>query len=136
MMDLKSFEKTIKEHENQLFGLLLYKRGVKLLCSHDPNIIKMTDSSFENIVNRTQETIINAKLLLEEAKKNPKKMKELDNFHFPPIKGHPFLDEMAKRVKIVLESYEELFPNRPREQNLSDEEVLKLTALSIKKTFY
>ena len=128
-----SFETEIQEQEDQLFGIALYFEGILILWSHDKNIIEMNRKAYENIMKRGNAFIKEAKQLLYEAQKDPGKVELIRQFQFPPIYGHPMVDEMTKRAKILVETYNELFPGRPRANPLTQAELMLLMEAAANK---
>ena len=74
---------------------------------------------------RGEKAIFNAKVLLKKVQNGTKKVESLKTFEFPPIYG-PGLDAMTERETILVRNYEKLFPERPREKPLTNEEKHKL----------
>ena len=107
--NVSQFEERIQIQKEQLFGISLYFRGIELMYSEQPEIIKMNRQSFENIRERIEDSISAAESLLMEVKRDPPKARKLKKFKFPPTAGHPMLDQMAERVEIILRTYEHLF---------------------------
>ena len=130
---IESFEKEIQEQEDQLFGITLYFEGIRVLWAHDKDLIEMNRIAFKNIMERGNSAIRHAKQLLNQAKKDPTKVKLLRQFVFPPIHGFPILDEMTKRAKIYVETYNELFPGRPRKNPLTPTEHMLLMKTAVDK---
>jgi hypothetical protein len=125
-VDVSWFEERIQRQKEQLFGISLYFRGIELIYSEQKEIIQMNRQSFENIRERTEESIAAAESLLLEVKRDPSKAKKLKSFKFPPSTGHPMLDQMTERVDIILRTYEHLFPGRSKSQLLNQEELMQL----------
>jgi len=122
---LEDFESAIKKYENQLFGIRLFAEGIKLLYSHDKKTLDTNHHHFKNIMQRGENTISQAKELLEKAKNRTENVKVLKDFQFPPVHG-PGLDEMTQRATLLVQAYEKLFPDRPRDMPLTAEEHEKL----------
>lgn len=122
---IEDFEVAIKRHEDQLFGIRLFNEGIKDLYSYDRNILDTTNYHFKNIMERGQKAISEAKELLKKVKSGEGNIKVLKKFEFPPIHG-PGLDEMTQRATLLVKAYEKLFPSRPREASLTQEERKKL----------
>jgi len=123
---ITQFEESIQLQKDHLFGLSLYFHGVELMYSDQPEIIEMNRKSFDNIGERTEESIRKAESLLIEVKKNPSKSNKLNRFQFPPTIGHPMLEQMTKRVEIILRTYERIFPGRSKSGSLNQEQLMRL----------
>ena len=122
---IKNFENAIKEHEDQLFGFTLFMKGIKALYGHDKAIMEINERAYKNIVERGGKALSQSKQLLDKVSSGTENIMELQKFHFPPICG-PGLDEMTKRVKLLVNAYEKLFPERPRKIPLSTEDYEKI----------
>jgi hypothetical protein len=118
---IEDFEATIKKHEDQLFGIHLYCKEIKYLYSHDKNILNTTEYHFRNIMQRGEKTISEAKELSEKVKSGTEDIKALKKFKFPPIHG-PGLNKMTQRATLLAQTYKELFPGRPQERPLTEDE--------------
>lgn len=121
-MDVETFEAKIKEQEDQLFGIQLFMIGIRKTWGFDKRLIDMNERAYKSTLERGRLSIAKAKQLLEEVKQDPNKINLLDKFRFLPIRGGTFLDGMTKRAQFLVKAYEELFPNRPRETPLTEEE--------------
>ena len=130
---VKKFEETINIHEDQLFGLKLYLDGIKLMYKNNPEILNANIKSFQNIRERSENAIKEAKQLLAEIRKNPEQRRMLKKFRFPAISGHPMLNQMTKRAQILVEIYNKLFPKRPRTIPLSKQEQYQLMIKASKR---
>ena len=116
---IQRFEQEIQAQRDHLFGILLFAQGVELLYSDQPDVVQMNRASFQEIMDRGRIAISAAEVLLQEAKANPEKAKEIKRFTFPPTSGHPMIDEMTTRARILVRTYDRLFPGRPRSKELS-----------------
>lgn len=124
--EISRFAETIRLHEDQLFGITLFMEGIRVLYAGQPTIIEMNQRSLNSVRERAQSAITGAKALLEDAKRDPTKVRDLRTYPFPPISGHPALDVMTQRARILVQTYERLFPQRPRETPLLQDELARL----------
>lgn len=120
------FDETIRLHQDQLFGITLYSQGVELMYSGQPEILEMNLQHFQNIKGRAENAIAAAESLLQQAREDPSKVKELRRFTFPPISGNPMLDQMTHRAQILVRTYERMFPGKSRSQPLRQSELTTL----------
>ena len=123
---MRRFEKDLQMQRDQLFGITLFSEGVELMYADQPEILEMNRQSFQNVKERTESSISAAQSLLELVKADRGKIKELRRFRFLPIGGHPTLDQMTRRTKILVDTYERLFPGRSRSKPLTREELESL----------
>ena len=125
---VKLFESEINRHENQLFGIYLYCRGIELLYKDSPEILISTKLHYDEIMERGNDTLHDAKILLSQIKVGTKTKDDIEKFHFPPIEGLPELDDMTLRSQSLVECYNKLFPHKTRYDatKLSQEELTQL----------
>lgn len=119
---IDKFEKAIDMHERQLFGIRLYQRCIRMLYKKDEHITDMTSHHYANIIERGRKMLSEAREFLKKAKNKEIDVSELKEFEFLPVHG-PGLDEMTIRAKLLVEAYEKLFPGRPRDKELTKEEL-------------
>ena len=131
---IAKFEEIITVYEDEMFGIYVFNKGTKVLYGNSPQIVAMQEQSFNNVYSRMQSSVIKAKLILENAKAINDTC-EIQAFVFPPVSGHPMLDEMHKRVIAILAAYNKLYPGRDRDNNLNDSELLKLMEVSANELF-
>ncbi len=121
MVEIDSFRQRINEEEDLLFGITLFYQGIIQMWAADEATLKVNRESYERTSKRMDEAIRRARELLNEVQENPNKLSLLKQFDFPPT-----IDEMAKRSRILIEVYDELFPGRPREKPLNQEQNIQL----------
>lgn len=127
-MDWKSpdeFESAIKERQDLLFGYNLYHQVIKLIHSggfHDDPTMDSANSHYFQLKERDTKAVMEANELLASIKRGEKDMSHLKRFSFPPIHSTPQLAGFIGRSKALVRAYEKLFPGRPRDQELSEEE--------------
>ena len=120
-VDIRTFAAKIKEQEDQLFGIKLFMLGIRKMWGFNENIIGTNEIALQNILERNEPIIAEAKKLLREVKSNKKDAKVLDECLFLPIGGSG-LDDLTNRANLLVKTYEKLFPGRSREMPLNDEE--------------
>jgi hypothetical protein len=123
---IRRFEEDLQIQRNQLFGITLFSQGVELMYGGQREMLEISRQSFQDIKERAESSISAAESLLQLVKVDPGKVKKLRRFQFPPITGHPMLDQMTRRAQILVETYERLFPGRSRSEPLSREELESL----------
>ena len=125
--EIASFKQRIREQEEQLFGITLFFQTLTYTWAGDKEVVEINKHHYENIIKRGKEAITKAKQLLNEVQKNPNKLGLLRRFKFPPIRGHPMLDQLTKRTEFLVKKYNELFPERPKAKPLTIEEYALLS---------
>jgi len=124
MDEIKKFEKKIKNYKDELFGIKLFYEGTKILwtdsCLEGINF----KQHYENIIKRGRDIISKAEKILNEIKdsNNLNKVNEvtsslLENELMPLVNP-----DGIPRIKLLLETYNELFPERYRGIPLTEEE--------------
>ena len=125
---LTHFESEIDRQESQLFGIYLFCRCIELMYQDSPETLAKTKYHYDEIVERGNAAIHDAKILLSQIKVGTRTEEEIDAFRFPPIEGLPGLDEMTQRSRILVRTYHRLFPDKSRYDatKLSQEELTLL----------
>lgn len=121
--EILRFDETIRLHQDQLFGITLYFQGIELMYSDQPEILEMNRQSFHNIKDRAEKAIAEAEVLLQQAREDSSKINKLRRFTFQPISGNPMLNQITQRARILVRTYERMFPGRSRSQLLSQDEL-------------
>ena len=123
---IRSFEQEIKRQEDLMFGVALFFEGLSILYEGQPALIETHRRQFRNIIQTGKETADQARTLLERAKNDPGTLDILKSFDFRICQGHADPDGMARRAAILVAAYGKLFPGRPRDQALTQEEIFSL----------
>jgi len=124
MNEIEKFEKKIKDYKNELFGVKLFYEGTKILWA-DSYLERINfEQHYENIMRRGENIINKAEKILNEIKASNdiNKIKEVT---FPLLENElmPLVNpDGIPRLKLLLETYNELFPKRDREIPLTEEE--------------
>lgn len=131
------FRAEIRRHEDQLFGIYLYFRSIELVYAHDPEMVRMTRTHYREIMERGRTAVYDAQILLGQINIGTRQEDDLDDFVFPPIEGHPGLEAMTHRAKVLLECYENLFPQKTRDdaKQLTNDELALLIEKSADRFF-
>jgi len=108
-------------HEDRLFGIRLFNEGIMYLYRGDKRVLTTTEYHYRRIVKRGERAVSEARALLEKVESGTEGIDILGKFEFPPIHGLG-LDEMTERAALLVDSYQRLFPNRPRGKPLTPEE--------------
>jgi len=125
---IRRFEEQIRIQRDQLFGISLFSQGLEVIYSGQSEVLEMNRQSSQNITERAESAISAAESLLRQAKADLSSPRQLMCFRFPPISGNPMLDQMTQRAQILVRTYEQMFPDRPRSEPLSREEIRELMA--------
>ena len=118
----EKFEQQIKEYEDIMFGLMLYQETSPEFAK------KAQESHYNNMKRRGEGALKEAKNILSDIKAGRAIQDKIKLFEWPII-----IDEMQFRINIMLESYKSLFPDRPREEELTEEEKITLQNDAMKR---
>jgi len=124
MDEIEKFEKKIKDYKDELFGVKLFYEGTKILWA-DSYLERINfEQHYENIMKRAESIVNKAEKILNEIKASNgiNKIKEVT---FPLLENElmPLVNpDGIPRLKLLLETYNELFPERDREIPLTGEE--------------
>lgn len=114
-MQESEFEKQTKEYEDKMFGLMLYQE------TSPEWVKKLQETSYKNIKRRGEKALKKAKSILSDMRQGKTIQNQIDYFEWPII-----IDEMRFRIDLLLSCYQELFPERPKEKPLEQEEIVAL----------
>lgn len=130
---LQKFELEIARQEDLLYGIALFFECVSLLFAGQAAVLETHRKQFRNIIQSGTTATDRARDLLAEARQDPRKVALVEQFAFRPAEGHPDPNALVTRARALVESYQELFPNRPRDQALTADDTLKLMDAASRK---
>ena len=124
MDEIKKFEKKIKDYKDELFGVKLFYEGTKILWA-DSYLERINfEQHYENIMKRGENIISKAEKILNKIKAN-NDINKVEEVTFPLLENElmPLVNpDDIPRLKLLLETYNELFPERDRKIPLAEEE--------------
>ena len=121
---MKNFEKKIKNYKEELFALRIFYEQAKILWP--PASLKSVnfEKHYSNIVDRGNKIIKRAEKILKKVKAN-NDLRLFNEIEFPPLEKdmmHLVNPDGIERLKLLLETYNELFPERNKDIPLTEEE--------------
>ena len=124
MEKIRNFEKKITNYKNELFALRLFYEQAKILWP--PSLLKSInfEEHYNNILNRGNKIIERAEKTLKDVKINHN-LNLLYEVEFPLLEKDMMLlvnPDGIERLKLLLEAYNELFPERDKDIPLTEEE--------------
>ena len=124
MEKIRNFEKKITNYKNELFALRLFYEQAKILWP--PSLLKSInfEEHYNNILNRGNKIIERAEKILKNVKVN-NDLRLFNEIKFPPLEKDlmPLVNpDGIERLKLLLETYNELFPERDKDIPLTEEE--------------
>ena len=88
--------------------------------------VETTRKQFRNIIQLGSNAIQQARELLQAAQLDAARRAEIRDFHFLPGEGHPDPASLVQRAEALIVAYETAFPERPRDEELSEADTLRL----------
>ena len=122
MDKIRNFEEKITNYKNELFALRLFYEQAKILWPSSMLKSINFDKHYSNIINRGNKIIKRAEKTLKDVKVNH----NLNLFYeveFPPLEKDMMLlvnPDGIERLKLLLETYNELFPGRDKDTPLTE----------------
>lgn len=123
---IADFSREIKRNQDLLYGVALFFEGIAHLYSSQEAELETYRKQFRNIIQLGNDAIERAVAMVERAKQNPEKALLFKHFSFVPCLGHSKPEELAERARILVETYNEIFPGRPRGQAFGTDEIIRL----------
>jgi len=122
MEKIRNFEKKITNYKNELFALRLFYEQAKILWPSSMLKSINFDKHYSNIINRGNKIIKKAEKTLKDAKINHN-LNLLYEVEFPLLEKDMMLlvnPDGIERLKLLLETYNELFPDRDKDTPLTE----------------
>jgi len=123
---IKNFEIKINEYKDDLFGITLFYEQCKLLYPSSLLEGVNFEKHYSNIIRRSEDFFKKAGTIFEEVKitRNFDKLKEIE---FPPLEKDMMayggvLSSNMPRLKLLTQTYGELFPGRDKRIPLTEKE--------------
>ena len=123
---LEHFRARIAEQQELLYGVALFFEGINLLCKGRDAVLTSHREKLSEIIQRGNNAIKDAADLLSQARQDRSKVELLDAFSFPECRGHEHPVELEARARHLVAIYDDVFPNRPRGQAFTQDEVMRL----------
>lgn len=114
-MEESEFEQQIIEYEDMMFGLTLYQE------TSPKWVQRLQKKSYKNIKIRGEKALREAKNILLDIKRGKDIQERIMCFEWPII-----IDDMRFRIDVMLQSYNSIFPYRPKDKSLSEQEMIAL----------
>ncbi|MCK4252341.1 hypothetical protein KAX97_12905 [candidate division WOR-3 bacterium] len=121
---IRQFETKLRQQTNLLFAIRLYWTIAKPYYSDDAKMVDANTQALNDIMKKGESVIIKAQDILKRVQGCEIDLNALEQFEFLPFSEHPHFNDMTRKAKILVEAYEKLFPGRPREKELTEEELL------------
>ncbi len=123
---IRWFEAEIVKNEDIVYGVALFFECLALFHAGHDAIVETCRKQFRNIIQTGKADSERAEAVLDQVRKQPGQAVLLRDFQFAHCQGHPQADEMLKRAKIMVKTYEETFPGRPRSRPFQEKEIFRL----------
>ena len=122
MDKIKNYEEKILNYKNELFALRLFYEQTKLLWPSSMLASMNFEKHYNNIKNRGNNIIKKAENILKHAKID-QNVNLLDEIEIPPLEEEVMYlinPDGIERLKLLLETYNELFPGRDKDTPLTE----------------
>jgi hypothetical protein len=123
---LAEFEAEIERQEELLYGIALFFEGVSLVFAGQHDVIETYRKQFRNVIQNGSAATQRARDLLAETRQDARKLPLIEQYAFNPGEGYTDPPALVERARILVATYQDLFPDRPRETSLTPDETLKL----------
>lgn len=120
------FEREIARQEDLIYGVALLFECLSVLHCEHSGIVETYRKQFRNVIQNGRSAIQSATAILAEAKSSPAAIRSLEAFRFSPCNDHPDPEGLTRRAEILVAAFNELFPGRPRSQEFTRDETMKL----------
>ncbi len=131
---VRQFESDIARNEDTMYGAALFFECLALVHAGQEPILETYRKQFRNIIQAGKADTERAESLLEQVRKQPAQSAALlRDFRFGNCREHPQAEEMLKRARIMVRTYEEIFPNRPRSRPFDEKEIFRLLETASEK---
>lgn len=130
---LRSFESEIREQEDLLFGVSLYFEAIQFLHAGQEAVLETHRKELRNILQLGRQSVEQASTLLEAARNDPSKSRELQDFRFHACQGSACPEELKQRALILFQTYQEIFQRRARTSPLTEDEIVRLVNRAAEK---
>ncbi len=124
---LARFETEISANDDLAFGIELYSQALCLVRSDDPIAVDSIRGLYGEVIEAARQISRDAAALLGAARKDHKRLEDVEVAVFSPCPGHPDPEPLQQRAALMLKHYHRLFKERPRTDVLSHAELLSLT---------
>ena len=130
---IRAFEADIAANEDTVYGLALFFECLTLVNADQPSVLETSRKQFRNMIQAGKTESEQAEALLDHVRKNPGKAALLREAVFSPCQTHPQAEDMVRRARILVKTYNELFPGRPRSRPFEKGEVFRLLEAAAEK---
>lgn len=130
---IRAFEADIATNEDTLYGVALFFECLSLMHAAQPSVVETSRKQFRNIIQASKAESEQAEALLNHVRHHPEEAARLRQATFSPCQAHPQPKAMIKRARILVKTYEEIFPGRPRSRPFEKNEILRLLETAAEK---
>ena len=123
---LTAFAEALQDLDDLIYGVALLFEGVSLLFATQPAVMETYRKQFRNIIHKGQVDSERGAKLLGEAKQDPASIQALNSFSLSAFEGYPNADDLKKRARVLVDAYKRLYPDRPRSEEFTRDEALRL----------
>lgn len=125
-------QRDIQHLEDTIYGVALFFEGLSLLHAGQTAVIETYQKQFRNVIETDRDTLKQARELLQAVEQDPTQAARLRQFSIVPCKGHSNPAEMERRAQVLVDTYNRVFPERPRSREFAEEEAFRLTEEAVR----
>jgi hypothetical protein len=89
-------------------------------------VVETYRRQFRNIVMAGKVASHRAKLLISRVRRDPSQVSLLEELELGTCEGYPNPGQLQRRAKVLVDTFERIFPNRARTDDLAEPEILRL----------
>ena len=123
---LNAFAAEIGRQQDLVYGAALFFECLTVLHDGQPAVIETYRKQYRNIISMGNATVDRANALLEAARADNSRCKEVDAFSFTSFSEHPAPAEMVRRAETIISTYRHIFPERALSEEFTHVELLQL----------
>ena len=131
--EIRAFEDLISRDRDLLYGMALFFEGLAVLYIEQEQIIQTYRRQFRNLIQNSQEKLDRAGELIDRVRRGDAPVQDLRRFNINLAEGYPDPEELLRRAEILVQTYEEIFPERDRSTPFSKEETLRLVEAAVQQ---
>src|ERR1039458_4463182 len=106
---LQALRRSAEELDRTIYGVALLFEGISLLHAGQPALIETYQKQFRNVIHFDNDTLKQARALLETVERDPGKIRLLEQFQVIPCGGHSNPRDLEQRARVLVDIYDKLF---------------------------
>jgi hypothetical protein len=120
------FEEQLRALDDVVYGVALLFEGISLLYDGQEPLLETYRKQYRNLIQSGKAVSQRGAALLAKVREDPSRVAGLTSFDFGAFQDHPDPAGVVARAQALVATYQRLFPDRPRLQELTEEETFRL----------